>query len=512
MQTNEKHLEIIRLISAELNLPSPPAVAVRILSAVQQNDSALKDIGDIISADPALTAKMLRVANSGYYTRGGQINNIQRAMTVLGTNVIKNIALSFVIAGSFSDQEHCSFDFDLFWRRSVISGVAAEQLAVTLGVNDDDMFVTALLQDIGMLIIALTKGDEYARIVNDAENFDLCLQDEEEQVYGFNHAKVSYALLENWNLPEKIATPALFHHQPVAAPSELGDTVSILNYAARFALLFTSGSMAENTRLLCRELSEKYRLDEATATQLVDDIALAGKTMLASFDLPAEDIKPYSLLLQEANEALVALNLDQTQMVLEMREAKQKAERLSRELKEANTTLRELVYRDGLTGLFNHRYFQEALSQELARCCRYRTSVSLILFDIDHFKKVNDSHGHQAGDQVLMNIARAVSSAVRPTDIIARYGGEEFAVILPETNAAGAKVFAARLRRCVEGIATLVNGQLIYVTVSAGATTFSPDMSKIPKEALIDCADKGLYLSKQNGRNQVTAIDLQSVE
>jgi diguanylate cyclase (GGDEF)-like protein len=196
-------------------------------------------------------------------------------------------------------------------------------------------------------------------------------------------------------------------------------------------------------------------------------------------------------------------------MMLEMHEAKLKAERLSRELQDANARLRELVYRDGLTGLYNHRFFQESLSQELLRANRYKTSVSLILFDIDHFKKVNDNFGHQAGDQVLMNIARAVSSSIRPTDILARYGGEEFAVILPETNAAGAKVFAARLRRCVEGIATLAKGQLIYVTVSAGTTTFTPENHISDKDQLINTADRGLYISKQNGRNQVTAVTLE---
>jgi diguanylate cyclase (GGDEF)-like protein len=129
------------------------------------------------------------------------------------------------------------------------------------------------------------------------------------------------------------------------------------------------------------------------------------------------------------------------------------------------------------------------------------------MFDIDFFKKVNDTHGHPAGDLVLMNIAKAVSSAVRPCDIVARYGGEEFAVILPETSAAGVKVFAARLRRCVEGIGTLVDGQHIYVTVSAGATTFNQKGADATKDVLIETADRGLYMSKQNGRNQVTVLE-----
>jgi len=229
--------------------------------------------------------------------------------------------------------------------------------------------------------------------------------------------------------------------------------------------------------------------------------------MIKTFDLDPEDIKPYSLLLQEANAELGKLNLSNEQMILEMREAKEKAERLAHELQDANSRLKELVYRDGLTGLYNHRYFQESLDNEICRAKRYKSSVSLIIFDIDFFKKVNDTYGHPAGDLVLMNISSAVQSAVRPCDIVARYGGEEFAVILPETSAAGVKVFAARLRRCVEGIATLVDGQLIYVTVSAGATTFNAEQTNVDRNKLIETADRGMYKSKQNGRNQVTILE-----
>ncbi len=509
MQLNENYQKIMNLISTELKLPSPPAVAVKILDAVQNKESALKEIADIISSDPSLSAKMLRIANSGYYTRGGPITNIQRAMTILGTNVIKNIALSFVITGSFNVQEESHFNFDLFWKRCLISAVATDLLAAKVGIKNDDLFITALLQDIGTLIIALSKPDEYSRIFNDSEIFAQDLEDAERSSFDYTHSQVGYALLQNWQLPDEITIPALFHHHPQTAPEGISGITFLLYYGARFGKLFTSDEIAQQTRLLSEEIKNKYHLETDEVSKLVDEIALSSKTMLESFEIAPGDIKPFTQILQEANEQLSSINLNQAQLVLEMHEAKLKAERLSQELQDANTRLRELVYRDGLTGLYNHRFFQEALAQELSRADRYKTSVSLILFDIDHFKKVNDSYGHQAGDLVLMNVARAVSSSIRPTDIIARYGGEEFAVILPETNAAGAKVFAARLRRCVEGIATLAKGQLIYVTVSAGTATFSPDSNRSNKDRLIHSADKGLYISKQNGRNQVTAVPIE---
>ncbi len=346
------------------------------------------------------------------------------------------------------------------------------------GLKNDEIFVAALLQNIGMLVIALTKGDDYGKLLQER---DAAIETLETKEYGFNHLQVGYALLSSWNLPESITEPILFHHQPEDCGDEHRSSAEIILCSHRLADIYLLDEAGEKARLLQQEMIDRFGLNSEQALAVIDEAATGCQEILISFDLNQGEIKPYSLMLQEANKALGDLQLSNEQMLLEMQEAKEKAERLAGELQDANSRLKELVYRDGLTGLYNHRYFQEALDNELSRARRYHTSVSLILFDVDHFKQVNDTHGHPAGDLVLMNIARAVSTAVRPSDIVSRYGGEEFAVILPETGAAGAKVFAARLRRCVEGIATLVDGQLIYVTISAGTTTFSTSSAHVTK-------------------------------
>ncbi|MDX2493373.1 MAG: GGDEF domain-containing protein [Desulfuromusa sp.] len=503
MQSNENYHHIQRLIDRELNLPSPPAIAVQILNAVQKDEAALAELGAIISADPSLTAQMLKVANSEIFAGSGDVTNIKRAMTVLGTNTIKNIALSFVIAADLSPNGQTGFDFDNFWRRSITAAVAAELLAKTVQYKEDDIFVAALLQNIGMLVISLTKGDEYNALLKEALSTAENLLELEQHSYGFNHQQVGYSLLANWNLPASISEPIRYHHQPADATEKARASSEILYFSDQLSAVYNESGIAEKARLVQQQLIDTFGIDATQALQLLDDVASNSLTMIETFELDPGEIKPYSLLLQEANVELGKLNLSSEQLILEMKEAKE----LAYSLQTANNRLKELVYRDGLTGLYNHRYFQEALTKELSRAARYHSSVSLILFDIDYFKKVNDSYGHPAGDLVLCNLARAVDSAVRPSDIVARYGGEEFAVILPETNPAGVKVFAARLRRCIEGIATLSDGQLIYVTVSAGVTTFNAEQPGITKDLLIETADRGLYLSKQNGRNQVTILE-----
>ena len=162
--------------------------------------------------------------------------------------------------------------------------------------------------------------------------------------------------------------------------------------------------------------------------------------------------------------------------------------------------LYELAITDGLTKLFIHRYFQARLEEEMVRAKRYHTACSLILFDIDHFKKFNDTYGHQQGDVVLIEVAKLTKQTVRETvDIPARYGGEEFAIILPETDAKGAHLVAERLRKTVEAYDFPGQEKALKVTISLGVATF-PDHASV-KSILIKKADMALYECKGRGRN-----------
>ncbi|MBF0502138.1 MAG: diguanylate cyclase [Candidatus Riflebacteria bacterium] len=165
-----------------------------------------------------------------------------------------------------------------------------------------------------------------------------------------------------------------------------------------------------------------------------------------------------------------------------------------------NARLYELAITDGLTKLFIHRYFQARLEEEIVRAKRYHTVVSLILFDIDHFKKFNDTYGHQQGDLVLIEVAKLLKLTVRDTiDIPARYGGEEFTIILPETDAAGALLVAERLRKTIESNEFPGQGMPLKVTISLGIATY-PDHAA-NRATLIKKSDMALYACKKRGRN-----------
>ena len=166
--------------------------------------------------------------------------------------------------------------------------------------------------------------------------------------------------------------------------------------------------------------------------------------------------------------------------------------------------MEKMATTDGLTTLFNHRTFQAKADEALAQARRYRRKCSLILTDIDHFKSVNDTYGHPTGDMVLRGVAKILKAKARDTDIVARYGGEEFAIIMPETDAAGARVIAERIREAVMAEVFQTEMGPLKVTLSLGIATTPDDGDE--KQVLIDLSDQCLYHAKRHGRNQSVTV------
>ncbi len=171
-------------------------------------------------------------------------------------------------------------------------------------------------------------------------------------------------------------------------------------------------------------------------------------------------------------------------------------------LASSQAALEDLSIHDGLTGLYNFREFHRRLTEEAERSRRYGRPFSLLMLDIDHFKAVNDTCGHLAGDEALRQFAALIRREVRPVDQVARYGGEEFVIVLPETTGPGALVVAERMRDIISGSEiTVAPERVVILTVSIGIASFPEDAES--EERLIGAADQALYAAKQTGRNRV---------
>jgi diguanylate cyclase (GGDEF)-like protein len=272
----------------------------------------------------------------------------------------------------------------------------------------------------------------------------------------------------------------------------LNDDSSVLVHAVRTGETVTHETLRQGPRLrIHSEIARHFPLKKFAAAPLLADHEAIG-VIVVDASSRKRDFSPERLTMLEmfANQAALAIN---NGMIFQ--------------------NVLDRAQRDSLTRLYNHGHFQEALRNEIERAARYEQPVSLILLDIDHFKKFNDTYGHQTGDMVLKQTALLLSALVRVTDLPARYGGEEFALLLPHTEHEHALELAERLRMGVERKIQVAGpkGEKIGVTASFGVSTF-PEHAQTPHD-LVMAADASLYVAKDRGRNQVVgAYDVEDVE
>ena len=257
-----------------------------------------------------------------------------------------------------------------------------------------------------------------------------------------------------------------------------------------FPIVITDWMMPEMDGLkLCRAIRENISTGYVfifllTARDSIDD-------MLAGLEAGADDY-----LTKPVNRPELVARLKTATRILE----------LEKSLKDANEEITILSITDSLTGCYNRTFMDEQLPKEVKRAVRYNRPMSLIMVDIDHFKKVNDTYGHHAGDKVLKELVRSINRSIRSdVDWVARYGGEEFLAVFPETDFEGAEVIAERLRSDISQNTIQINEEKIRVTASFGVTGFTPSdsLKEVSYEAMINMADRSLYQAKEEGRNRV---------
>lgn len=492
---------IQNILSEKARLPSPPIICMKILEVVRKDDFTFQELARIISADPSLTAKLLKVFNTPYYNRSGQATSVEKAVAVLGVNVTKLIALSFAVYTEFQIRGNDSFDIDLFWRRSLTSAVAAEQIATPVIGANNDLFLIGLLQDIGIIIMNNWRPSEYQQICKKSWHDHIPLLQLENDYFGFDHQQLGAELFKSWNFPEELYQPIRYHHAAGSSPHKYRRHIDILEVANLLSSFYNNCQDMDKLKHAKKLLATKLGFDGLAADNLIEAVAHKSVEMFEAFEINSEDMKPLSQILQEANEELSELYHSYEILLLELKREKEKTDLLARELHTANEQLRELVYIDALTKVYNYRFFQDALGKEIIRSRRYGREFSLLLFDVDRFKDINDEHGHLVGSEILINISSLVQKKVRNTDIFARIGGDEFGVILPETNIGKASMIAEKIRHSIE-----VSQKDVPVTISIGLTNYCTEKEDWDNSVIFTKADEALYAAKNNGRNRVCIV------
>jgi diguanylate cyclase (GGDEF)-like protein len=475
-------------------LPSLPAVIFDVLKLCRKDSVEVRDLVRAINRDPALTARLLKLANSALYGGRGRLSTIEDAVVRLGTKSVMVAALSFSLTGSLPvDSRIGEYEVERFWRRAMIESIAARTFAQRLDTgNDAESFTCGLLMDIGIPLFAKVLGPAYVPVVRQMDAGHPEAMAEQDAV-GADHAEVAAFLAREWRLPDAMAEAVGAHHDP----DRIGDAKAGTRDLARvlhMAHLSAGVILSDGRAMRLRQLEDKAAAWFGKSGSFVDGVLGSIDRTVQEFAeavrIDATGLSPAQML-EQARMELINVSMAAAS-------ALSQAESRVVELESKATT-------DCLTGLCNRAFFDAAMTSEWDRRKGgdEHSPLGLLMVDVDHFKRFNDTYGHATGDDVLRAVGRALRSAVRDSDLVCRYGGEEFAVICPGTPATQLRAVAERIRKTVAASRIETDRGPESVTVSVGCCVLASTPSAPTFKPLVLRSDGALYEAKRSGRNRV---------
>lgn len=475
-----------KFLKANQRLPSPPGIAVRILQLVESEDSSLEDISNVISSDPVLTGKILKYVHSPLVGLGSQGTTIREAVAQIGMRGAQMLALSFSLISAEKKNSCPSFDLDRFWSESVARAVAARRLTKHLSQGDpEDAFITALLCRLGQLVYATGLAQKYEPVLSVKQHGDLPLEERERNAFGIDHIKLSVLLLQDWQLPETVwkTVEAFAHAEFTSSPTRCLAVADAIG-----AMLARSDQQDATAFARVLELGERHLdLEAQESEDLLKQIGTDWTDYGRILSVETGKTPDLESIRQEAEELLETLRVA-TQIEVS-------------NLRSENEQLNQIAQRDRLTSLYNRGAFDDALATAMQKAQNSTEPLTLFMIDIDHFKKVNDAHGHPTGDGVLQHAARLITTSVRREGTAFRYGGEEFAVLASNCTIDQARKLAESIRQTIERSPFRDGDNVINLTVSIGIATAEWPEKTRDTSTLVSCADRRLYEAKSSGRN-----------
>lgn len=477
------------------NLPSPPSVAMQIIALAQDPNATLGAAAQIISVDPALSARLLRVANSPLYATRRRIDTLTQAMAMLGLNATLSLALGFSLIHGLRGHNGTAELQERIWRRSVLTAMAARLLGQQTSMKRaETLMLAGLLQDIGRLALLQALPEEYSALCAGAEDNATLLALERKR-FDADHADVGAWLARRWNLPDYLV-------EAIAA-SELGDAedpfLRCIQASGAIADLWLAPPQTADAarELACARIESSIGRGKEVLEEVLSQLAISLSEISTLFEVRIDQPSHLQAISDEARELLILRNLRQIQDASQSHQEARVTEERMRQLSEQ-------ARRDPLTGVYNRLHMEEVLEQEFAAAGMHPLTVALL--DLDDFKKINDRFGHLVGDQVLRQFAQTVQRTLRSTDLIARYGGEEFLLVLNYSSESSARQVLQRLLEEVSRTPmAIVDGQPVFTTFSAGIATHNgePENRFESVHDLLQAADDVLYGAKREGRNRV---------
>jgi diguanylate cyclase (GGDEF)-like protein len=612
-------------VKAMGELPSPKGVALTIIRLTQRDDVSAAQLENAIKTDPAFVGRLLKAANAAGRNGGRPVVAISDALKVLGMGVVRNLALGFSLISGYRKGACEHFDFDRFWNRSVLTGLAYQEIVRQSGaVSPEEAFCCGLLADIGSLALATLHPKAYSELFRElGDNPDPELvREREEALFVLAHDDLTAAMLTDWGLPRQLIEALYYRARPerskfaagsrgerlmsaamlatqvadvcllddtlrsdrVGALTESSVALSIppdalerivdgvsaqwrdwgsmlqlsVNAPPAFSKLITEtvtqatgpgagirvlvalGVASERTQVaaLLQGLGyETFEVDNGESALetaldvlpqiLVADAAMAGidgvrliralretklgramymllltaagdeDLLVEAYEAGADDylVKP---LRERVLAARLRAGARVAELQVEVERDHREMKHFAAELAVTNRRLHEAAITDPMTGFYNRRYALERLEEEWAASNRSRKALSCMMIDLDRFKQINDTYGHDVGDRVLTDVSAALQQNLRANDVICRVGGDEFLVISPDTDAESLRACASRLLAAADKVMVDTPQGIVRCGVSIGVATRGNGIASMA--VLMKAADEGMYQAKISGR------------
>lgn len=459
--------EVLERVLNCRQLPSLPAVAMRVVELTADQTVSMKALAETIQNDQALSAKILRTVNSSLFGLRKKCSSINQAITFLGMSAVKTLALGFSLVTAIKDASK-QFDLTDHWRRALFTAVAAKNIASRAGIgNQEECFLGGLLQDVGMIVLLQTLGDEYAKVVGLARGDHRQVGRVELEQLGLQHPDLGAMLAQRWKLPDELVMPIKYHERPTAAPSSHSGIVRAVGLGNVAADLLTSDEPAPLLRKFYERAEQWFGLTPMQADEVLEAITTQAREMARLLSVPGGEKIDAASVLATAKAQLSKIEVPDDVEAVDLGPIYS--------LDAGNPMV------DDLTGVASAVRFEQSLIAMFEKARAGIESVSVLMVELDGADEIEHVAGSDAVDTAVISVAtRLTKSFVASRSVVARLTKTRFGVVVAglerSESARGAEV--VRQAVMVQPIRLIVAKagapKELPITVSVGAVTMEP--------------------------------------
>ena len=490
--------EIRARIDSLSYLPTTVSVAMKFVELGKNPEAEPSDYAKIISADTSLSAKILGLANSSWYGVRNKVTTVNVAVNLLGLGTVRTLAISYCMTGLHNELDLTTDESRMFWESALCKAVAAKHYVSAQDKKlADEGFVAGMFQDFAMVVMYASAKDPLLAILQNPGNDVQTLLQKERDLFGLDHTDVGRMLAQKLQLPDVFVDAVAFHHN-YGHLTEFMEQKSMAN-AVYVASLFPHMLNLWDRRdadELCRFLDEQSKPGDTAPAAFLTAVQEEFDELYRYFEEKSGSETALAELMQTAarDAADDTTHLVATVQEL-MRQAAQDGMKVH-QLVSDQAQLEDMATHDQLTGTLNREGFCSQANEVLAKAGRYGCSFAVVYLDIDRFKTINDTHGHEFGDLALKKVAGQMQDSVREHDLVGRVGGDEFVLLLDDCTQEDAQQTAEQIVSAIAGQPIGQGERSDKILMSAGCLWVRPSNRECSLDTL-------MYEAKRAGGNRV---------